>query len=90
MLGQDRCIPLLIVNSTNKLIKLYRHGLLARISPLQKVHLKNINSVLVNNKVEKSINISDLDVPDEHRAKIKRLVEDNNDICKQGLKARTY
>ena len=31
-LNRDRSLPLLIVNNTNKFIKIYRHGLLAKIS----------------------------------------------------------
>ena len=30
-LAKDRSLPLLIVNNTNKFIKIYRHGLLAKI-----------------------------------------------------------
>ena len=31
-LNKGRSLPLLIVNNTNKVIKIYRHGLLAKIS----------------------------------------------------------
>ena len=44
-LAKDRSLPLLIVNNTNKFIKIYRHGLLAKISEIQ----NNVASVKLGN-----------------------------------------
>ena len=46
-LSKDRSLPLLIVNNTNKFIKIFRHGLLPKISGIQNnVNITNVNSVL--------------------------------------------
>ena len=48
-LSKDRSMPLLIVNNTNKFIKIHRHGLLAKISEIQNsVNITNVNSVIQN------------------------------------------
>ena len=42
-LSKNRSLPLLIVNNTNKFIKIYRHGLLAKISRIQNnVNITNV------------------------------------------------
>ena len=46
-LNRDRSLSLLIVNNTNKFIKIYRHGLLAKISGIQN-NVANVNSVIKN------------------------------------------
>ena len=50
-LSKDRSLPLLVVNNTNKFIKIFRHGLLAKISRIQNnVNITNVNSVIQNSK----------------------------------------
>ena len=44
-LAKDRSLPLLIVNNTNKFIKIYRHGLLAKLTGLQN-NVASVNSVI--------------------------------------------
>ena len=53
-LTKDRSLPLLIVNSTNKFIKIYRHGLLAKISGIQN-NMSSVNSVIKDNICESKI-----------------------------------
>ena len=65
-LSKDRSLPLLIVNNTNKFIKIYRHGLLAKISGIQNnVNITNINSVFQNKECDSKLNLKDIDVPTE-------------------------
>ena len=47
-LANIRSLPLLIVNNTNKFIKIHRHGVLARISEIQN-NVTQVNSVIKNN-----------------------------------------
>ena len=76
-LNKDRSLPLLVVNNTNKFIKIYRHGLLAKISPIQnKISSVNTMKQTVDNKM----NLNDLDVPDQFRSKIERLILQNKDL----------
>ena len=50
-LAKDRSLPLLIVNNTNKFIKIYRHGLLAKISGIQN-NVASVNSVIQKKSVK--------------------------------------
>ena len=80
-LSKDRSLPLLIVNNTNKFIKIYRHGLLAKISGIQNnVNITNVNSVFQNKECDSKLNIKDKDVPAEYRTKIEKLVLKNQDL----------
>ena len=69
-------MPLLIVNNTNKFIRIYRHGLLAKISGTQ----NNVNSVFQNKECDSKLNLKDMDVPAEYRTKIETLVLKNQDL----------
>ena len=80
-LSKDRSLPLLIVNNTNKFIKIYRHGLLAKVSGIQNnVNITNVNSVVQNKECYSKLNLKDIDVPAEYRTKIKKLVLKNQDL----------
>ena len=69
-LSKDRSLPLLVVNNTNKFIKIFRHGLLAKISGIQNnVNITNVNSVIQNKQCDSKLNLNDLDVPAEYRPK---------------------
>ena len=62
-LNKHRSLPLLIVNNTNKFIKIYRHGLLAKISGIQN-NVANVNSAIKNNPCNNKLDLKDLDVPE--------------------------
>ena len=78
-LSKDRSLPLLIVNNTNKFIKIFRHGLLARISGIQN-NVACVNSVIQNKSCETKTDLNDLDVPEQYRPKIERLIMKNQDL----------
>ena len=78
-LAKDRSLPLLIVNNTNKFIKIYRHGLLAKISGIQN-NITHVDSVIQNNICENKLNLGDLDIPEKHRSKIEKLILKNQDL----------
>ena len=77
-LAKDRSLPLL-VNNTNKFIKIYRHGLLAKISGIQN-NVASVNSVIQNKNCETKLDLKDLDVPEQYRSKIEKLVLKNQDL----------
>ena len=78
-LAKDRSLPLLIVNNTNKFIKIYRHGLLAKISGIQN-NVASVNSVIQNKNCETKLDLKDLDVPEQYRSKIEMLVLKNQNL----------
>ena len=78
-LAKDRSLPLLIENNTNKFIKIYRHGLLAKITGIQN-NIKQVGSVIKNNIDENKLNLKDLDVPEKYRSKIEKLIIKNHDL----------
>ena len=78
-LNRDRSLPLLIVNNTSKFIKIYRHGLLAKISGIQN-NVANVNSVIKNKPYSDKLDLKDLDVPEQYRSKIEKLVLKNQDL----------
>ena len=79
-LNKDRTMPLLIVNQTNKHIKLYRHGLLARLSHVNESSIVNTCSVIQNASTDSKMNLNDLDVPEKYRSRIEKLVLRNKDL----------
>ena len=80
-LSKDRSLPLLVVNNTNKFIKIFRHGLLAKISGIQNnVNITNVNSVIQNKDFDSKLNLNDLDVPEKNRPKIEKLILQNQDL----------
>ena len=56
--------------------KIYRHGLLAKITGIQN-NVSPVNSIIENNKSEDKFNLNDLDVPQQYRSKIEKLVLQN-------------
>ena len=78
-LAKDRSLPLLIVNNTNKFIKIYRHGLLANVSGIPN-NVASVNSVIQNKNCETKLDLKDLDVPEQYRSKIEKLVLINQDL----------
>lgn len=78
-LTKDRALPLLVVNNTNKYIKIYRHGLLAKITGIQD-NVSTINSIIQNSQYENKLNLKDLDVPQQYRSKIENIILKNQDL----------
>ena len=72
-------LPILVVNNTNKFIKIYRHGLIAKITGIQN-NVIGINSVIKDNKFKEKLDLKDLDVPEEYRSRIEKLVLQNKDL----------
>ena len=72
-------LPLLIVNNTNKFIKLYRHGLLAKLLGIQN-NVASVNSVIQNKNCETKLDLKDLDVPEQYKSKVEKLVLKNQDL----------
>lgn len=73
-LNKDRSVPLLIVNQTNKHLKIYRHGLLARVTPVKENNILNVNSVINNSSVDSKINFKDLNVPVQYKNQIVKII----------------
>ena len=69
----------MVVNNTNKFIKIYRHGLIAKITGIQN-NVTCINSVIKDNKFKEKLDLKDLDVPEEYRSRIEKLVLQNKDL----------
>ena len=71
-LDKSRTLPVSIVNNTNKYIKIYRHGLLAKITEVQN-NVTLINSVIQNNNCKNKLDLKELDVPEKYRSKIEKV-----------------
>ena len=77
---KDRSLPLTFVNSTNKFIKIYRHGLLAKISGIQN-NMSSVNSVNKDNICESKIDLeNELDIPQQYRSNIEKLITENQGL----------
>ena len=57
-LNRGISLQLLIVNNTNKFIKIYRHGLLAKISGIQN-NVANVNSAIKNKPCNDKLDLKD-------------------------------
>ena len=79
-LSKDRTVPLLIVNSTNKFQKIYRHGLIAKLTGVGDSNVKSVNSVLNEKSVLQPLDMKDLDVPTEYRSDIEQMIKNNTDL----------
>ena len=79
-LNKNRTIPLLVVNETNRHFKLYRHGLMARISPVNDTKIVDATSIIKNSPIDSKLNLNDLDVSSEYRPQIEKLVKMNCDL----------
>ena len=78
-LAKDRSLPILIVNNTNNFIKIYRHGLLAKISGIQD-KVMQVNSAMQQNVDDSKLNLSDLDVSSQYKSQIEKLIIKNQDL----------
>ena len=68
----------MVVNNTNKIIKIHRHGLIAKITGIQN-NVTCINSVIKDNKL-KGKKMKVLDVPEEYRSRIEKLFLQNKNL----------
>ena len=83
ILGKDRTIPVMIVNQTNKFIRLPRHGLVGKVEIVsENSEIKCVNTVASKNVEDKSsdINLNDIQVPPQYQSKIRKLITENQDI----------
>ena len=78
-LAKDRSLPILVVNNTNKFIKIHRHGLLAKISGIQNTVMQ-VNSAMQQENGDSKLNLSDLDVSPQYRSQIEKLIIKNQDL----------
>ena len=76
---KNRTFSILVVNNTNKFIKIYRHGLIVKITGIRN-NVTCINSVIKNNKFKEKLDFKDLDVPKEYRSRIEKLDLLNKDL----------
>ena len=67
------------MNYTNTFIKIYRHGLLAKISGIQN-NVANVNSVIKNKPCNNKLALEDLAVPEQYKSKIEKLVLRNQGL----------
>ena len=79
-LNKNRTIPLLVVNETNRHFKLYRHGLMATISPVNDTKIVDATSIIKNSPIDSKLNLNELDVSSEYRPQIEKLVKKNCDL----------
>ena len=78
-LQSDRSILVLVVNKTNKTMRIIRHGILAKLeSDFSKV--TEVNSILKSPDVGDHLDLKDLDVPQEFHGDIVRLILRNQDL----------
>ena len=78
-LQSDRSIPILIVNNTNKTMRIFRHSTLAKLeSDFSQV--TEVNSILKGPDVGDHLDLKDLDVPQEFRKDIEHLILKNQEL----------
>ena len=78
-LTKIRTLLISVVNNINKFNKIYRHGLIAKITGIQN-NVTCINSVIKDNNFKDKLDLKDLDVPEEYRSIIEKLVLQNKDL----------
>lgn len=79
-LAKDRSIPFIVVNNTNKTMRISRHAVVAKIEIITNTDLKNVNSVISNVSGDRQLNLGELSVPPEFRKDIEKLVIKNQDL----------
>ena len=79
-LRKDRSIPILVTNNTNKFIKIFRHGVLAKVESLVNQNMAEVSSVMKGQKFDSKVDLKDLHVSEEFRDKIEPLIVRNSDL----------
>lgn len=79
-LRKDRSIPVLVVNNTNKTMRVFRHGVLAKIESLVDQNVAEVSSVLRGKRSDNKLDLKDLHVAEESRPLIETLISRNSDL----------
>lgn len=79
-MAKNRTVALLIVNETNRHFKIYRHGLLARVSPVNESNIINTCSIINNGSTDDKLNLKDLNVSEQYRSRIEKLILKNENL----------
>jgi hypothetical protein len=77
--NKKRHFPLMIVNNTNKTIRLKKNGIVASANKIEEVNLVSDKLQTCDEKVDK-FDMSEIKVPETHRLDITNLVRKNQDI----------
>ncbi|CAC5422638.1 unnamed protein product [Mytilus coruscus] len=76
---KNRKFPLMIVNNTNKTVKLRRGCVVGKASHVGEINLVNVNQSQGTSGLEK-LDESEISVPQEFKKDILRMIRDNEDI----------
>lgn len=79
-LKNNRTIAFLVVNKTDKHMKIYRHCLLAKIRSIQNNDVKMVNSVIQGQNIRDKIDFKDLKVTEKYMSEIQKLITENVDL----------
>ncbi|CAC5410709.1 Transposon Ty3-I Gag-Pol polyprotein,Transposon Ty3-G Gag-Pol polyprotein [Mytilus coruscus] len=77
--NKNRKFPLMIVNNTNKTVKLRRGCVVGKASHLEEINVVNVNQSQGTSGLEK-LDESEISVPQEFKKDILRMIRDNEDI----------
>ncbi len=73
-LRKDRSIPILVVNKTNRTLKIFRHGIVAKVESLNGHNVAEVNSVFKDQKFKEDTDFNDVDVSEEAKDLIQDLI----------------
>lgn len=83
-LRRNRVLSVLVVNSTNKTIRLKRHCVIGKIEPISsQSNIVDVNTVCADTSKQKpksNINFQELVVPGKHRNLITKIIKENSDL----------
>ena len=79
-LGKGRTLPIMLVNQTNKTIRLSKGCVVAKLEPDQQESVRNINSIINQTNLEQLDWSSDVDVPEEYKSRVVNFLKKNNDL----------
>ncbi|CAG2189918.1 unnamed protein product [Mytilus edulis] len=77
--NKNRKFPLMIVNNTNKSIRLKRGCVVGKASHLEEINLVNVNQSQGTSGLKK-LDESEISVPQEFKKDILRMIRDNEDV----------
>lgn len=76
---KSRKVPVLLVNNTNKTFKIKRGCVIGRINAIDETSIEPSTMEATDNKASQDP-MTEFNVPPEHRPRIERLVDKNNDL----------
>ena len=79
-LGKGRTLPIMLVNQTNKTMRLSKGCVVAKLEPVQQESVRNINSIINQTNLEQLDWSSDVDVPEEYKSRVVNFLKKNNDL----------